>query len=92
MTTLLRPSYLRPLALSRHIGTSARPALPAYRCFSVSARRLAGPVQGSASGTTALKDAIREKEESSPVKVVGDHGKGVEGPHYQGKWMQLEQL
>lgn len=35
--------------------------------------------------STALKESVKHREEEGDVRVVGDEGKGVEGPHYHGE-------
>jgi hypothetical protein len=35
--------------------------------------------------STALKESVKHREEERDVGVVGDEGKGAEGPHYQGE-------
>ena len=76
--------FMKPTIVIRPSGHLLRPV--PRRSFSIATRcslEAGKPHRAS----TALKTNVRESEEQSPVsvQVVGDEGKGAEGPHYQGK-------
>lgn len=88
MSMVILRAPLRPQVLS----SLARPGLYAAsaRSFSSSSRALIQPDR-AAHASTALKTGVREREINNDLAkdVVGEEGKGVEGPHYQGAFASL---
>lgn len=76
----------QPLLLSRFRSRHNHQAVPSSssRAFS-SAPTSYVQVGRTNNASTALKESVKHREEERDVGVVGDEGKGAEGPHYQGK-------
>ena len=84
MALVMRPTIHTTAHLLRPVLCGTKQIPPAsVRAISYSARRFL-QAGSSSHASTALKVEVKEREVDAGPSIVGEEGKGVEGPHYQG--------